>query len=198
MLSSTRSVYHASIDQQSQHCSVHSGLRPEYKLLRKAPLAAQSGAPALTPSLALAACGTSLPFQTCNENHSAGMKACDMAMCWLKHAQCRQSIKQVRTTSAQSVRKQVPAAGCMHEQACVPEQVDRPGITPERCTEVESQVFDLFAQLGATDEQLDFPVLYASARQVWSWQVIIWHTGVIMAMTASQVQLRSSSVGTNS
>jgi len=30
---------------------------------------------------------------------------------------------------------------------------------------VESQLFDLFAQLGASEEQLDFPVLYASARQ---------------------------------
>ena len=28
-----------------------------------------------------------------------------------------------------------------------------------------SQLFDLFAQLGASEEQLDFPVLYASARQ---------------------------------
>ena len=27
-------------------------------------------------------------------------------------------------------------------------------------------VFDVFAHLGATDDQLDFPVLYASARQV--------------------------------
>lgn len=26
--------------------------------------------------------------------------------------------------------------------------------------------FDVFANLGATDDQLDFPVLYASARQV--------------------------------
>lgn len=47
-----------------------------------------------------------------------------------------------------------------------PLQVDREAATSERCTEVESQIFDLFAQMGATDEQLDFPVLYASARQV--------------------------------
>lgn len=31
---------------------------------------------------------------------------------------------------------------------------------------MESQLFDLFASLGATDEQLDFTVLYASAKQV--------------------------------
>lgn len=45
-------------------------------------------------------------------------------------------------------------------------QVDRPRVTPQRCGEVESQMFDLFAQLGASEEQLDFPVLYASAREV--------------------------------
>lgn len=45
-------------------------------------------------------------------------------------------------------------------------QVDRPSATPERCGEVESQIFDLFAHLGATEDQLDFQVLYASAREV--------------------------------
>lgn len=45
-------------------------------------------------------------------------------------------------------------------------QVDRPSATEERCGQVASQLFDLFAQLGASEEQLDFPVLYASARQV--------------------------------
>ncbi len=49
---------------------------------------------------------------------------------------------------------------------CLHEQVDRLGATEERCGEVESSIFDLFAHLGATEEQLDFPVLYASARQV--------------------------------
>ena len=45
-------------------------------------------------------------------------------------------------------------------------QVDRPSATVQRCGEVASQLFDLFAQLGASEEQLDFPILYASARQV--------------------------------
>jgi len=45
-------------------------------------------------------------------------------------------------------------------------QVDRPGATQQRCGEVESALFDLFAHLGATEDQLDFPVLYASAREV--------------------------------
>src|SRR5699024_7377544 len=39
-------------------------------------------------------------------------------------------------------------------------KVDRPNIRPD---EVVDQVFELFIELGADDEQLDFPVLYASA-----------------------------------
>ncbi|KAL6145070.1 hypothetical protein ACLB2K_055758 [Fragaria x ananassa] len=47
-------------------------------------------------------------------------------------------------------------------------KVDRPAVTEEMCDEVESLVFDLFANLGATEEQLDFPVLYASAKEGWA------------------------------
>ena len=39
-------------------------------------------------------------------------------------------------------------------------KIDRPGARPEW---VIDQVFDLFDRLGATDEQLDFPIVYASA-----------------------------------
>ncbi len=39
-------------------------------------------------------------------------------------------------------------------------KIDRPGARPDY---VMDQVFDLFDRLGATDEQLDFPVIYASA-----------------------------------
>ena len=39
-------------------------------------------------------------------------------------------------------------------------KVDRPGARPEW---VVNQTFDLFDKLGATEEQLDFPVIYASA-----------------------------------
>ncbi|MCW8997197.1 MAG: GTP-binding protein, partial [Kangiellaceae bacterium] len=39
-------------------------------------------------------------------------------------------------------------------------KIDRPGARPDW---VIDQVFDLFDQLGATDEQLDFPIIYASA-----------------------------------
>ncbi|KAH9560856.1 hypothetical protein CY35_06G129800 [Sphagnum magellanicum] len=41
------------------------------------------------------------------------------------------------------------------------------GVTEQRCSEVETLVFDLFANLGASDEQLEFPVLYASAKEGW-------------------------------
>ena len=40
-------------------------------------------------------------------------------------------------------------------------KIDRPGATPEK---VVDQVIELFIELNATDEQLDFPVVYASAK----------------------------------
>ena len=43
-------------------------------------------------------------------------------------------------------------------------KVDRPDARP---IEVINEVFDLFAALDATDEQLDFPILYGSAKQGW-------------------------------
>ena len=44
-------------------------------------------------------------------------------------------------------------------------KVDRPDARAEA---VYEEVFDLFVALDATDEQLDFPVLYASGRQGWA------------------------------
>jgi GTP-binding protein len=44
-------------------------------------------------------------------------------------------------------------------------KVDRPGARPDW---VVNQTFDLFDKLGATEEQLDFPVIYASALQGWA------------------------------
>ncbi len=43
-------------------------------------------------------------------------------------------------------------------------KIDRPD---ERHNEVVNEVFDLFAALDATEEQLDFPILYGSAKQGW-------------------------------
>ena len=41
-------------------------------------------------------------------------------------------------------------------------KIDRPGANPEK---VVDEVIELFIELDATDEQLDFPVVYASAKQ---------------------------------
>ena len=44
-------------------------------------------------------------------------------------------------------------------------KVDKPDAEPDRAL---NEVFDLFANLGANDEQLDFPYLYASGRAGWA------------------------------
>jgi GTP-binding protein len=44
-------------------------------------------------------------------------------------------------------------------------KVDRPSARPDW---VVDQTFELFDRLGATDEQLDFPVVYASALEGWA------------------------------
>ena len=44
-------------------------------------------------------------------------------------------------------------------------KIDRADARPD---EVHNEVFDLFANLGATDEQLDFPALFASGREGWA------------------------------
>jgi GTP-binding protein len=52
-----------------------------------------------------------------------------------------------------------------HKAIVVVNKIDRPGARPGW---VIDQTFDLFDKLGATDEQLDFPVIYASALQGWA------------------------------
>ncbi|MGV6801422.1 MAG: translational GTPase TypA [bacterium] len=44
-------------------------------------------------------------------------------------------------------------------------KVDRPHADPDK---VLDEAFDLFAALGANEEQLDFPVLYASGKEGWA------------------------------
>ena len=44
-------------------------------------------------------------------------------------------------------------------------KVDR---SDSRADEVHEEIFDLFAALGANDDQLDFPMLFASGRQGWA------------------------------
>ncbi len=44
-------------------------------------------------------------------------------------------------------------------------KVDRPNARPDQ---VLNDTFDLFAAIGATDEQLDFPIVYASGKEGWA------------------------------
>jgi GTP-binding protein len=44
-------------------------------------------------------------------------------------------------------------------------KVDRPGCDPEGAVD---ETFDLFCALGASDAQLDFPIVYASGREGWA------------------------------
>ncbi|WP_018632235.1 translational GTPase TypA [Neomegalonema perideroedes] len=44
-------------------------------------------------------------------------------------------------------------------------KVDKPEAEPDR---VHNEIFDMFAALDATEEQLDFPMLYASGRAGWA------------------------------
>ena len=48
-----------------------------------------------------------------------------------------------------------------HRPIVVVNKIDKPAAEPDR---VVDEVFDLFAQMDATEEQLDFPVVYAAAR----------------------------------
>ncbi len=61
------------------------------------------------------------------------------------------------------VTKKALAMG--HKAIVVVNKVDRPGA---RLDWVVNQTFELFDKLGATEEQLDFPIVYASALQGWA------------------------------
>jgi GTP-binding protein len=52
-----------------------------------------------------------------------------------------------------------------HKAIVVVNKIDRPGARPGW---VVDRTFELFDRLGASDEQLDFPVIYASALQGWA------------------------------
>lgn len=57
------------------------------------------------------------------------------------------------------------ALGLHKTPLVVVNKIDRDGARPE---EVIDEVLDLFIELGADDEQIDFPVVYASAREGYS------------------------------
>ncbi len=54
------------------------------------------------------------------------------------------------------------ALGLGKKPIVVLNKIDRPGARPQ---EVVDEVLDLFIELGADEEQLDFPVIYASAKE---------------------------------
>lgn len=52
-----------------------------------------------------------------------------------------------------------------HKPIVVVNKVDRDGSRPDA---VVDMVFDLFSDLNATDEQMDFPIIYSSAKNGWA------------------------------
>jgi GTP-binding protein len=66
-------------------------------------------------------------------------------------------------------------------------KVDRDGARPEW---VVSQTFDLFDRLGATEEQLDFPVIYASALQGWAVTDLSEAPGAAGSRSADEASMR--------
>ncbi|MCB1326706.1 MAG: translational GTPase TypA [Spirochaetales bacterium] len=61
------------------------------------------------------------------------------------------------------------ALGLGHRPIVVLNKIDRPGAEPDRALDA---VFDLFDELGATSEQLDFPVIYCSARDGYASRIL--------------------------
>ncbi|HZO21064.1 MAG TPA: translational GTPase TypA [Steroidobacteraceae bacterium] len=88
-------------------------------------------------------------------------------------------------------------------------KIDRPGARPAW---VIDQTFELFDKLGASDEQLDFPVIYASALQGWAstdyterrpdmaalFEAILAHVPPPAAEAAKPLQLQISTLDYNS
>jgi GTP-binding protein len=88
-------------------------------------------------------------------------------------------------------------------------KIDRPGA---RAGWVVDRTFELFDKLGANDEQLDFPVIYASALQGWSstdyterrpdmstlFEAILAHVPPPQTEIASPLQLQISTLAHNS
>lgn len=113
------------------------------------------------------------------------------------------SVPHTHNTSA--AKTGLSVAVCLPLERCVLcpalfilHQVDRESATPERCGAVESQLFDLFASLGATDEQLDFTVLYASAKQVSVVRIFNCPPGVaskVLSSTGHRASMVKGSVG---
>ena len=71
-------------------------------------------------------------------------------------------------------------------------KVDRPGARPDW---VIDHTFDLFDKLGATDEQLDFPVLYASGRNGYASEDIHARAGTLDPAKQPQALVMTNRLG---
>ncbi|WP_136667079.1 translational GTPase TypA [Flavobacterium sp. H122] len=75
-------------------------------------------------------------------------------------------------------------------------KVDKENCTPE---EVHEKVFDLMFELGATEEQLDFPTVYGSAKNNWmseDWKVQTENIEPLLDMVLNNVPAPKVSEGT--
>ena len=75
-------------------------------------------------------------------------------------------------------------------------KVDKENCTPE---EVHEKVFDLMFELGATEEQLDFPTVYGSAKNNWmsdDWKNQTNNIGPLLDMVVANVPAPKVSEGT--
>ena len=79
---------------------------------------------------------------------------------WSTACCCWSTRSKARCRRPASSRSKALAQGL--KPIVVVNKIDRPGARPDW---VVDQTFDLFDRLGATEEQLDFPVVYASALQ---------------------------------
>ena len=75
-------------------------------------------------------------------------------------------------------------------------KVDKENCTPE---EVHEKVFDLMFELGATEEQLDFPTVYGSAKNNWMsdhWENVTDNVEALLDMVIANVPAPKVSEGT--
>jgi GTP-binding protein len=75
-------------------------------------------------------------------------------------------------------------------------KVDKENCTPE---EVHEKVFDLMFELGATEEQLDFPTVYGSAKNNWMsdhWENVTDNVEALLDMVIEHVPAPKVSEGT--
>ena len=75
-------------------------------------------------------------------------------------------------------------------------KVDKENCTPE---EVHEKVFDLMFELGATEEQLDFPAVYGSAKNNWMsdhWENVTDNVEALLDMVIEHVPAPKVSEGT--